>query len=1136
MSDIVPLGGSSSRQIKCIVTNMSKRYTITLFEDQTVKDMYDAVAKEADLDRANFSLSVDKLELTPTDEDRLMSEIAEGQSKLQVYLDRTGGELENDGGAASYNDNNNNSTSNYNNNNANVGTSNAVSWSGSSGASYSGYKQTSTSKFRGLSNQGATCYMNSLLQSLFMTPEFRAALYNWQLNSEAMESPTARAESIPFQLQKLFAGLQLSKSRALETKDLTKSFGWDSSEAFTQHDVQELCRVLFDSLENAFEETPQAKLIQDLYQGTMMDYVQCKECNHESSRTDHFLDIPLQIRAFGSTTATGSVEEGLREFIKPEVLDGDNQYFCESCKKKTDAHKGLKFTKFPYVLTLVLKRFDIDYTTMRRIKLNDRMTFPRYLDMAPYVAGTGSIARRQSDLRAEMGMVHHDSGESTGSGAGAPPQGTPTRTASVDEEDMYELFSVNIHSGSAFGGHYYAYIKSFEDGKWYRFNDSMVSELDDKDIEDAYGGTTAYSGSSYYSSFSSASSYASSSNAYMLMYRKIDRSRNLPAIPDEAVPSSLLRIMEQESAADAEEKAVAKAAHDNLSLYAHVNELDYPLQAHKDMPMPEFLEKVLEITGLQDTPRDCVRLRRHNQHFSTNQDVLTVSPDRLVRHCLSMLDDHFAVEIKKPEETFREFSPTNMTLKISVLLGMDQEFSSAHDVVLDKASTLGALRQQLSEEFDIPLDECLILKCNPSQPTVEALTQDQQRLSLNYINDGAALYCARHAGPPSSELAALVEAAASRITILFTDLDVKVHSHSVVVPVRTTLQELKELMAAKLGVPASDFRVYRDSMYNKTELVRLQESLKDNGFYVSHAYRNREKLLVESPHAVMCEFKLVMLHPERATSKPDMGKVQEDLGTANLDEAGMIKDVKVAVAARLKELVGLEVEPLHIRLREISYSNNPLKVFMDEHPFKQQYYYPRSGAQLAVQIMDKPEVKTKAENWVLEVQRWLPETMELTPRREVLVAQTMPISDFKQLLSDITGVPVEYLEATRSANYVGTPLIDIDKLKWTNLVKESSWSYSSSSDTVWYSNLIHMVESVVLYVRDKREVLKELSPEEKETLEAHAKKMRAASESTTGSSWGKEKKLKIKGGGPKAKKEGEGVVISGAGPNVEGEA
>ena len=84
-------------------------------------------------------------------------------------------------------------------------------------------------------------------------------------------------------------------------------------------------------------------------------------------------------------------------FVEPETLEGDNQYFCEQCNKKCDAHKvryqlpvveqsllnhflwlfcislqGLKFKKFPYLLTLQLKRFDFDYSTMHRIKLNDR--------------------------------------------------------------------------------------------------------------------------------------------------------------------------------------------------------------------------------------------------------------------------------------------------------------------------------------------------------------------------------------------------------------------------------------------------------------------------------------------------------------------------------------------------------------------------------------------------------------------------------------------------------------------------------------------------------------------------------------------------------------------------------------------
>lgn len=218
----------------------------------------------------------------------------------------------------------------------------------------------------GLVNQAMTCYLNSLLQALYMTPEFRNALYRWEFDNDN------EAKNIPYQLQKLFLNLQTSPKAAVETTDLTRSFGWDSTEAWQQHDIQELCRVMFDALEHKFKNTKQSNLISNLYEGKMNDYVKCLECNTEKSREDTFLDIPLPVRPFGSSSAYGSIEEALRAFVQPETLDGNNQYLCEKCKKKCDAHKGLHFKSFPYILTLHLKRFDFDYQTMHRIKLNDR--------------------------------------------------------------------------------------------------------------------------------------------------------------------------------------------------------------------------------------------------------------------------------------------------------------------------------------------------------------------------------------------------------------------------------------------------------------------------------------------------------------------------------------------------------------------------------------------------------------------------------------------------------------------------------------------------------------------------------------------------------------------------------------------
>ena len=85
---------------------------------------------------------------------------------------------------------------------------------------------------------------------------------------------------------------------------------------------------------------------------------------------------------------------------------------------------------------------------------------------------------------------------------------------------MYELYSIMVHSGSAAGGHYYAYIKSLSgNADWFCFNDQHVTRIGSDDIEKTFGGSTSSRG--YYSS-----TYTSSTNAYMLVYRQCDAARN----------------------------------------------------------------------------------------------------------------------------------------------------------------------------------------------------------------------------------------------------------------------------------------------------------------------------------------------------------------------------------------------------------------------------------------------------------------------------------------------------------------------------------------------------------------------------------------------------------------------------------
>ncbi|XP_045337727.1 ubiquitin carboxyl-terminal hydrolase 40 isoform X5 [Leopardus geoffroyi] len=86
----------------------------------------------------------------------------------------------------------------------------------------------------GIRNQGGTCYLNSLLQTLHFTPEFREALFSLgpeELGSfEDKDKPDAKVRIIPLQLQRMFAQLLLLDQDAASTTDLTDSFGWTSDE------------------------------------------------------------------------------------------------------------------------------------------------------------------------------------------------------------------------------------------------------------------------------------------------------------------------------------------------------------------------------------------------------------------------------------------------------------------------------------------------------------------------------------------------------------------------------------------------------------------------------------------------------------------------------------------------------------------------------------------------------------------------------------------------------------------------------------------------------------------------------------------------------------------------------------------
>ncbi|XP_074811170.1 ubiquitin carboxyl-terminal hydrolase 47 isoform X3 [Natator depressus] len=535
--------------------------------------------------------------------------------------------------------------------------------------SYSSILSKSETGYVGLVNQAMTCYLNSLLQTLFMTPEFRNALYKWEFE----ESEEDAVMSIPYQLQRLFVLLQTSKKRAIETTDVTRSFGWDSSEAWQQHDVQELCRVMFDALEQKWKQTEQ--------------------------------------------------EEALHAFIQPEILDGPNQYFCERCKKKCDARKGLRFLHFPYLLTLQLKRFDFDYTTMHRIKLNDRMTFPEELDMSTFIdvedekspqteSCTDSGAENEGSCHSDQMSNDFSNDDGVDEGICLESSSGAERISKVGIEKnslLYELFSVMVHSGSAAGGHYYACIKSFNDEQWYSFNDQHVSKITQEDIKKTYGGASGSRG--YYSS-----AFASSTNAYMLIYRLKDPTRNAKFLEVNEYPAHIKQLVQKEKELEEQEKKQREIERNTCKIKLFCMHpvkqimMENKLEVHKDKTLKEAVEIAYKIMDIEEAvPLDCCRLVKYDEFHdylerSFEEEEEDIPMGLLLGGVKSTYMFDLLLETRRPDQVFQCYKPGEVMVKVHVVDLKTESVTPSISVRAYLNQTVTEFKELISKAVRLPAE------------------------------------------------------------------------------------------------------------------------------------------------------------------------------------------------------------------------------------------------------------------------------------------------------------------------------------------------------------------------------------------------------------------------------------------------
>ncbi|XP_040381747.1 ubiquitin C-terminal hydrolase 12-like isoform X1 [Oryza brachyantha] len=455
--------------------------------------------------------------------------------------------------------------------------------------SYDSKKETG---YVGLKNQGATCYMNSLLQTLYHIPYFRKAVYHMPTTENDMPSG-----SIPLALQSLFYKLQYNDS-SVSTKELTKSFGWDMHDSFMQHDVQELNRVLSEKLEDKMKGTVVEGTIQQLFEGHHMNYIECINVDMKSTRKESFYDLQLDVKGCQDVYAS------FDKYVEVERLEGDNKYHAEQYGLQ-DAKKGVLFIDFPPVLQLQLKRFEYDFMRDTMVKINDRYEFPIQLDL------------------------DRDDGKYL----------SPDADRNV--RNLYTLHSVLVHSGGVHGGHYYAFIRPTLSDQWFKFDDERVTKEDAKRaLEEQYGGEEELPQTNPGLN-NTPFKFTKYSNAYMLVYiRESDKDKIICNVDEKDIAEHLRIRLEK----DREEKERRKKEKAEAHLYTIIKvarEDDLTTQIGKDiyfdlvdhdkvpsfriqkqMPFTQFKEEVAKEFGIPiQFQRFWLWAKRQNHTYRPNRPL-----------------------------------------------------------------------------------------------------------------------------------------------------------------------------------------------------------------------------------------------------------------------------------------------------------------------------------------------------------------------------------------------------------------------------------------------------------------------------------------------------------------------------------
>ena len=174
-------------------------------------------------------------------------------------------------------------------------------------------------------------------------------------------------------------------------------------------------------------------IISSIFYGTYENVTKCLKCNNNIYNFQKFEFISFGMCDYNRKIF--NIYDGFKDNEKEQLLSGDNQFYCNVCRKLCDAKISCKIIQPPNKLLI-----NIDYGKNKKFQPS-KIEFGEIINITEFV------------------------------------------NFNFGYELKYRIVGVCTHLGySGSFGHYISYCKHRLTGKWYKFNDSSCSECNGNEI------------------------------------------------------------------------------------------------------------------------------------------------------------------------------------------------------------------------------------------------------------------------------------------------------------------------------------------------------------------------------------------------------------------------------------------------------------------------------------------------------------------------------------------------------------------------------------------------------------------------------------------------------------------------------